>query len=84
MDVSKPMHQETLIRPLGGFRQTLEVTPNQPNPNWKPSVVQVSVGDVADEANADLLVVSSEAVHSKKVDANLLAEFVPCPLLLLP
>lgn len=44
----------------------------------------VLVGDVADEISADLVVLSSEAVHSKQVDANLLAEFVPCPLLLLP
>eukprot|EP00879_Flechtneria_rotunda_P000616 GHRR01000728.1.p1 GENE.GHRR01000728.1~~GHRR01000728.1.p1 ORF type:complete len:176 (+),score=43.33 GHRR01000728.1:231-758(+) len=44
----------------------------------------VLVGDVADEIAADLVVVSSEAVHTKQVDANLLAEFVPCPVLLLP
>eukprot|EP00878_Enallax_costatus_P001426 GHUV01001576.1.p1 GENE.GHUV01001576.1~~GHUV01001576.1.p1 ORF type:complete len:180 (+),score=41.77 GHUV01001576.1:184-723(+) len=44
----------------------------------------VLVGDVADEISADLLVISSEAVHTKQVDANLLAEFVPCPVLLLP
>jgi hypothetical protein len=39
---------------------------------------------VADEVNADLVILSSEAVHAKHVDANLLAEFVPCPVLLLP
>ncbi|KAK9805290.1 hypothetical protein WJX72_011446 [[Myrmecia] bisecta] len=44
----------------------------------------VAVGDVADEIAADLVVMSSEAVHAKAVDANLLAEFVPCPMLLLP
>eukprot|EP00879_Flechtneria_rotunda_P032903 GHRR01036355.1.p2 GENE.GHRR01036355.1~~GHRR01036355.1.p2 ORF type:complete len:100 (-),score=22.76 GHRR01036355.1:204-503(-) len=33
----------------------------------------VLVGDVADEIAADLVVVSSEAVHTKQVDANLLA-----------
>lgn len=44
----------------------------------------VLVGDVADEIAADLVLVSSEAVHTKQVDANLLAEFVPCPVLLLP
>lgn len=42
------------------------------------------VGDVADEVGADLVILSSEAVHAKHVDANLLAEFVPCPVLLLP
>jgi hypothetical protein len=44
----------------------------------------VLVGDVADEVEAELLVLSSQAVHSKYVDANQLAEFVPCPILLLP
>jgi hypothetical protein len=44
----------------------------------------VLVGDVADELSADLVLVSSEAVHAKALDANLLAEFVPCPVLLLP
>jgi len=44
----------------------------------------VLLGDVADEINADLVVLHSAAVHAKHVDANLLAEFVPCPVLLLP
>ncbi|KAF6264417.1 hypothetical protein COO60DRAFT_123584 [Scenedesmus sp. NREL 46B-D3] len=44
----------------------------------------VLVGDVADQIAADLVLISSEAVHTKQVDANLLAEFVPCPVLLLP
>lgn len=44
----------------------------------------VLVGDVADEINADVVLVSSMAVHSKLLDANQLAEFVGCPLLLLP
>jgi len=42
------------------------------------------VGDVADEVGADLLVLSSAGVHDGHVDANLLAEFVSCPVLLLP
>lgn len=42
------------------------------------------VGDVADEVGADLLVVHSAAVHDKSLDANLLAEFCSCPVLLLP
>lgn len=49
-----------------------------------PESGSVLVGDVADEIEADLVLVSSEAVHTKQVDANLLAEFVPCPVLLLP
>jgi len=44
----------------------------------------VMVGDVADEVAADMVVVSSEAIHAKYVDANQLAEFVSCPLLVLP
>lgn len=42
------------------------------------------IGDLADEISADLVLLSSEAVHTKQVDANLLAEFVGCPVLLLP
>lgn len=42
------------------------------------------IGDVADEIQADLVLLSTEAVHAKHVDANQLAEFVSCPLLLLP
>ena len=43
-----------------------------------------SAGDIADQSAADMVIMSSEAVHAKIVDANLLAEFVPCPMLLLP
>ncbi|MCL7031026.1 hypothetical protein MKW94_011664 [Papaver nudicaule] len=42
------------------------------------------IGEVADELNSDLVVISMDSVHSKHVDANLLAEFIPCPVLLLP
>ncbi|GLI67709.1 hypothetical protein VaNZ11_011977 [Volvox africanus] len=48
------------------------------------SPASVLVGDVADEISADMVVLSSEAVHAKHVDANQLAEFVSCPVLLLP
>lgn len=41
-------------------------------------------GDVADEIAADMVMLSSEAVHAKHVDANQLAEFLSCPVLLLP
>lgn len=44
----------------------------------------VAVGEAADTFNADLVVMSTSCVHEKHVDANLLAEFVPAPLLLLP
>lgn len=44
----------------------------------------VAVGEAADSVGADLVVMSSAAVHDKHVDANLLAEFVPAPVLLLP
>ena len=33
----------------------------------------VAVGDAADECGADLLILHSDAVHAKRVDANLLA-----------
>lgn len=42
------------------------------------------IGEVADDLNLDLVVLSMEAVHSKHLDANLLSEFVPCPVLMLP
>eukprot|EP00271_Cylindrocystis_brebissonii_P009849 TRINITY_DN2528_c0_g2_i1.p1 TRINITY_DN2528_c0_g2~~TRINITY_DN2528_c0_g2_i1.p1 ORF type:complete len:236 (-),score=40.98 TRINITY_DN2528_c0_g2_i1:1026-1733(-) len=42
------------------------------------------VGEVADELAHDLVVLSMESVHGKHMDANLLAEFVPCQVLLLP
>ncbi|KAG0454306.1 hypothetical protein HPP92_025610 [Vanilla planifolia] len=47
----------------------------------KPTSV---IGEVADDLNLDLVVLSMEAIHSKHVDGNLLAEFIPCPVLLLP
>ena len=43
-----------------------------------------AVGDAAAAAGATLCMLSSDAVHSRGADANLLAEFVDCPLLLLP
>ncbi|XP_044470438.1 uncharacterized protein LOC123199479 [Mangifera indica] len=47
----------------------------------KPTAI---IGEVADDLNLDLVVLSMEAIHSKHVDANLLVEFIPCPVLLLP
>ncbi|KAF5208149.1 cell wall integrity/stress response component [Thalictrum thalictroides] len=47
----------------------------------KPTAI---IGEVADDLILDLVVISMEAIHSKHVDANLLAEFIPCPVLLLP
>eukprot|EP01023_Acetabularia_acetabulum_P002880 TRINITY_DN1124_c2_g1_i1.p1 TRINITY_DN1124_c2_g1~~TRINITY_DN1124_c2_g1_i1.p1 ORF type:complete len:209 (-),score=18.34 TRINITY_DN1124_c2_g1_i1:289-822(-) len=47
----------------------------------KPSVI---IGDMADESQTDLVIMSSDAIHTKRIDANLLAEFVPCPVLMLP
>jgi hypothetical protein len=44
----------------------------------------VAVGEACDASGADLVVISTAAVHDKHVDANLLAEFVPAPVLLLP
>jgi len=50
----------------------------------EPGAASALVGDVADEVGADLLVMSSSGVHDKHVNANLLCEFVSCPVLLLP
>ncbi|XP_043708726.1 uncharacterized protein LOC122657971 [Telopea speciosissima] len=47
----------------------------------KPTAI---IGEVADDLNLDLVVMSMEAIHSKHIDANLLAEFIPCPVILLP
>ncbi|XWS29159.1 hypothetical protein CRYUN_Cryun24cG0004700 [Craigia yunnanensis] len=47
----------------------------------KPTAI---IGEIADDLKLDLVVMSMEAIHSKLVDANLLAEFIPCPALLLP
>uniref|UniRef100_A0ACD5XUK3 Uncharacterized protein n=1 Tax=Avena sativa TaxID=4498 RepID=A0ACD5XUK3_AVESA len=47
----------------------------------KPTAI---IGEVADELELDLVVLSMEAIHSKHVDGNLLAEFIPCPVLMLP
>jgi glycerol-3-phosphate cytidylyltransferase-like family protein len=49
-----------------------------------PPNASATCGEVADQRGADLLVLSADAVHDKSVDANLLAEFVPCPMLVLP
>lgn len=42
------------------------------------------VGEVADDLELDLVVLPMEAVHHKHIDCNLLAEFTPCPVMLLP
>ncbi|KAM0057611.1 hypothetical protein Hdeb2414_s0005g00160271 [Helianthus debilis subsp. tardiflorus] len=47
----------------------------------KPTAI---IGEIADDMNLDLVIMSMEAIHSKHVDANLLAEFIPCPVILLP
>ncbi|KAH1081972.1 hypothetical protein J1N35_021733 [Gossypium stocksii] len=42
------------------------------------------IAEVADDLNLDLVVMSMKAIRSKHVDANLLVEFIPCPVLFLP
>lgn len=49
-----------------------------------PASAAAACGEVADAQQADLLVVSCDAVHAKALDANHLAEFVGCPIMLLP
>ena len=39
----------------------------------------LDAGNAVDQIEADLVLLSTEAVHAKAVDANLLAEFVTCP-----
>lgn len=75
----------TLLSPsvplmIGGFQEfkLLERLGEGVN---KPTAI---IGEVADDLNLDLVVISMEAIHSKHVDANLLAEFIPCPVILLP
>ena len=41
-----------------------------------------AISDAAEDA--DCVVLAASAVHAKVVDVNLLAEFMPCPLLLVP
>ena len=41
-----------------------------------------AISDAAEDA--DCVVLAAAAVHAKVVDVNLLAEFMPCPLLLVP
>ncbi|KAL6993399.1 hypothetical protein U1Q18_011515 [Sarracenia purpurea var. burkii] len=63
----------------GGFREFKLI--ERLGEGKKPTAI---IGEVADDLNLDLVVMSMEAIHSKHVDANLLAEFIPCPVLLLP
>lgn len=65
---------------IGGF-QEFRLLERLGEGSSKPTAI---IGDVADELNLDLVIISMEAIHSKHVDANLLAEFIPCPVLLLP
>ncbi|MBA0741892.1 hypothetical protein Gogos_015012 [Gossypium gossypioides] len=48
------------------------------------SKATATIAEVADDLNLDLVVMSMEAIRSKHVDANLLVEFIPCPVLFLP
>ena len=47
-------------------------------------ISHLHAGDLADAIAANLVVISVEPIHAKTVDANLLAEFVPCSMLLVP
>ncbi|XP_065857745.1 uncharacterized protein [Euphorbia lathyris] len=64
----------------GGF-QEFKLLERLGEGSSKPTAI---IGEVADDLNLDLVIISMEAIHSKHVDANLLAEFIPCPVLLLP
>ena len=74
------MHERVLFsKMIGGFQEFKLL--ERLGEGSKPTAI---IGEVADDLNLDLVVISMEAIHSKHVDANLLAEFIPCPLLLLP
>ena len=67
------------LMPAGGFEEFKLM--EKIGEGKRPAVV---IGEVADDMNLDLVVLSMESIHSKHIDSNLLAEFVPCPVLLLP
>lgn len=45
---------------------------------------EVAIGEAVDSHNADMVVIPWEQLHHHSIDANLLSEFVACPVLLLP
>jgi hypothetical protein len=69
----------TFVKFIGGFQEFKLL--ERLGEGSKPTAI---IGEVADDLNLDLVVISMEAIHSKHVDANLLAEFIPCPVILLP
>jgi len=42
------------------------------------------VTDMAEEVNAEMVILSTDPVHEKVVDVNLLSEFILCPVMLVP
>ena len=72
-------HSNCFRKTVGGFQEFKLL--ERLGEGKKPTAI---IGEVADDMNLDLVVMSMEAIHSKHVDANLLAEFIPCPVLLLP
>jgi hypothetical protein len=68
-----------LVDVAGGFKEFRLV--ERLGEGKRPAAV---IGEVADDMGLDLVVLSMESIHSKHIDSNLLAEFVPCPVLLLP
>eukprot|EP00243_Klebsormidium_subtile_P004634 TRINITY_DN18782_c0_g1_i1.p1 TRINITY_DN18782_c0_g1~~TRINITY_DN18782_c0_g1_i1.p1 ORF type:complete len:235 (-),score=18.66 TRINITY_DN18782_c0_g1_i1:368-1072(-) len=61
----------------GGFENFALIEKEGQNPG-------AAIGEIADDMNLDLVVLGMESIHSKQIDGNTLAEFVPCPVLLLP
>jgi hypothetical protein len=68
-----------LVDVAGGFKEFRLV--ERLGEGKRPAAV---IGEVADDMGLDLVVLSMESIHLKHIDSNLLAEFVPCPVLLLP
>ncbi|EHA8591855.1 hypothetical protein COCNU_contig68730636G000010 [Cocos nucifera] len=76
---SQPAYMIEVLSLSGGFKEFGLM--ERLGEGKKPTAI---IGEVADDLNLDLVVLSMEAIHSKHVDGNLLAEFIPCPVLLLP
>jgi K+-sensing histidine kinase KdpD len=43
-----------------------------------------AIADMADDMEANLVMVGSDVVHKKLVDTNLLTEFIGCPFMVVP
>ncbi|KAH7852537.1 hypothetical protein Vadar_026076 [Vaccinium darrowii] len=68
----KSWDRDTVFGGLQGFKLLERLGEGK-----KPTAI---IGEIADDISLDLVVMSMEAIHSKLVDANLLAKFIHWPL----